>query len=77
MNITRGFDVRYISGKILRILAGSGGLIIIKNLIWLVKPPSVLKTNNFYDEEIKNYPGACNRKNSEKFLKDNASFIDY
>jgi len=33
--------------------------------------------NDFYDEEIKNYPGACNRKNSEKFLKDNASFIDY
>ena len=30
-----------------------------------------------HDENIKNYPGNCDRKTAEKFLKDNASFIDY
>ena len=33
--------------------------------------------NDIYDNEIKNYQGQCDRKNSEQFLKDNASFIDY
>ena len=33
--------------------------------------------NDIYQDEIKNYPRKCNRKESEKFLKDNASFIDY
>ena len=33
--------------------------------------------NDIYDKEIKNYQGQCDRKNSEQFLKDNASFIDY
>jgi hypothetical protein len=33
--------------------------------------------NDLYDENIKNYPGSCDRKTAEKFLKDNASFIDY
>jgi len=32
---------------------------------------------DLYDENIKNYPGNCDRKTAEKFLKDNASFIDY
>ena len=33
--------------------------------------------NDIYDNEIKNYQGQCDRKDSEQFLKDNASFIDY
>ena len=33
--------------------------------------------NDIYDREIKNYPGQCDRKNSEEFLINNASFIDY
>ncbi len=33
--------------------------------------------NDIYDNEIKNYQGQCDRKSSEQFLKDNASFIDY
>jgi len=33
--------------------------------------------DDFYDNYINNYPGDCDRDNSEKFLKDNASFIDY
>ena len=33
--------------------------------------------NDLYDENIKNYPGKCDRSNAEKFLIDNASFIDY
>ncbi len=33
--------------------------------------------NDIYESEIKNYPGQCDRKDSEQFLKDNASFIDY
>ena len=32
---------------------------------------------DLYDENIKKYPGKCDRKTAEKFLKDNASFIDY
>ena len=33
--------------------------------------------NDIYNNEIKNYQGQCDRKDSEQFLKDNASFIDY
>ena len=33
--------------------------------------------DDFYDNYINNYPGDCDRDDSEKFLKDNASFIDY
>ena len=33
--------------------------------------------DDLYDEHIKSYPGNCIRNESEKFLKDNASFIDY
>jgi len=33
--------------------------------------------NDIYDENIKEYPGKCDRKESEKFLIDNASFIEY
>jgi len=33
--------------------------------------------NDIYDNEIKNYQGQCDRKVSEQFLKDNASFIEY
>ena len=33
--------------------------------------------DDIYDEYIDHYPGKCNRAESEKFLKDNASFIDY
>tara|TARA_B110000879_G_scaffold210677_1_gene301338 strand:+ start:605 stop:2341 length:1737 start_codon:yes stop_codon:yes gene_type:complete len=33
--------------------------------------------DDLYDEYIDSYPGNCNRNESEKFLKDNASFIDY
>jgi len=32
---------------------------------------------DLYDENIKNYPGKCDRSDAEKFLMDNASFIDY
>ena len=32
--------------------------------------------NNLYDENIKNYQGMCDRKISEKFIKENASVID-
>ena len=32
---------------------------------------------DLYDENIKNYPGKCVRSDAEKFLMDNASFIDY
>ncbi len=32
--------------------------------------------NDIYEENIKNYQGKCNRKISEKFLKDNASTVD-
>ena len=33
--------------------------------------------DDLYDEYISEYPGTCNRKSSEKFLRDNAGFIDY
>ena len=33
--------------------------------------------DDLYDEYIDRYPGYCDRSKSEKFLKDNASFIDY
>jgi hypothetical protein len=33
--------------------------------------------DDLYDEHIKSYPGNCIRSESEKFLKDNASFIEY
>ena len=33
--------------------------------------------NDFYDENIKYYPGSCNRSKAENFLIENASFIDY
>ena len=33
--------------------------------------------DDLYDEHIKSYPGNCTRSEAEKFLKDNASFIDY
>ena len=32
--------------------------------------------NDLYDENIKNYQGKCDRKNSEKFIRENASVID-
>ena len=33
--------------------------------------------NDIYDENIKNYKNDCNRNESEKFLKDNASYVEY
>ena len=33
--------------------------------------------DDLYDEYINSYPGNCVRSESEKFLKDNASFIEY
>ena len=33
--------------------------------------------DDIYDENIANYPKNCNRSESEKFLIDNASFIEY
>ena len=33
--------------------------------------------DDLYDEYIDSYPGKCDRAESEQFLKDNASFIDY
>jgi hypothetical protein len=33
--------------------------------------------DDLYDEYINEYPGKCDRTESEQFLKDNASFIDY
>ena len=33
--------------------------------------------NDLYDENIKYYPGKCDRSLAEKFLVDNASFIEY
>ena len=32
--------------------------------------------NDLYDENIKNYQGKCDRKNSEKFIRENASVIN-
>ena len=33
--------------------------------------------NDYYDENIINYPGTCVRKNSEQFIKENASTVEY
>ena len=33
--------------------------------------------DDLYDNYSNNYSGSCDRNNSEKFLKDNASFIEY
>ena len=33
--------------------------------------------DDIYDENIKHYPGNCSRQQAEKFLIDNASFIEY
>ncbi len=33
--------------------------------------------NDFYDENIEKYPGKCNRRLSEKFIRENASVIEY
>jgi para-nitrobenzyl esterase len=33
--------------------------------------------DDLYDEYVNEYPGKCDRDESEQFLKDNASFIDY
>ena len=33
--------------------------------------------DDIYDQYISDYPGKCDRAESEQFLKDNASFIDY
>ena len=33
--------------------------------------------DDLYDKYIKNYPEKCSRKDSEDFLKENASYIEY
>ena len=33
--------------------------------------------DDLYDKYINDYKGKCNRTESEQFLKDNSSFIDY
>ena len=33
--------------------------------------------NDMYEENIKNYPGKCDRKISENFIINNATVIDY
>ena len=33
--------------------------------------------DDLYDEYVEEYPGECNKNESEQFLIDNASFIDY
>ena len=33
--------------------------------------------DDLYDENIDNYPGECDRKKAENFLKENASFIEF
>ena len=33
--------------------------------------------NDLYDDNIKHYPGICDRAESENFLIENASFIEY
>ena len=33
--------------------------------------------DDLYDEYVDHYPGKCDRSESEQFLKDNASFIEY
>ena len=33
--------------------------------------------DDLYDKHIEEYPGKCNRAESEKFIKDNDSFVEY
>ena len=33
--------------------------------------------DDIYDENIKEYPGACDREEAEDFIIKNASFIEY
>ena len=33
--------------------------------------------DDLYDENIKYYPGSCERSEAENFLIENASFIEY
>ena len=33
--------------------------------------------NDMYDENIKNYPGKCDRKASENFIINNAGVVEY
>jgi hypothetical protein len=33
--------------------------------------------DDLYDDYISKYPGKCDRTESEQFLKDNSSFIEY
>ena len=33
--------------------------------------------SDLYEEQIENYPNQCSRKDSENFIKDNASYIEY
>jgi hypothetical protein len=33
--------------------------------------------DDLYDDYDDDYPGNCNRKISEKFVKDNSSFVEY
>ena len=33
--------------------------------------------DDLYDQNIRHYPGECDRSVSEKFIRDNASFIEY
>ena len=40
-------------------------------------PDAYICCDDLYDKHIKSYPGNCIRSESEKFLKDNASFIEY
>ena len=33
--------------------------------------------SDLYEEQIENYPNQCSRNDSENFIKDNASYIEY
>jgi hypothetical protein len=33
--------------------------------------------NDYYDENINNYAGTCDRKSSEQFIKENAGTVEY
>jgi len=33
--------------------------------------------NDYYDENINNYTGTCDRKSSEQFIKENAGTVEY
>ena len=42
------------------------------------KPPGfIIEYIYLYDENIKYYPGSCERSKAENFLIENASFIEY